>query len=193
MENAAKEINGNYRKLVRNMRNFSVNDLDEVSMHTYKDEMKKFDEMFANLIDSIESFCDDFKVELGNEREKEWLVHRDKIESDVRSYKSSMKVKLAELWRNPSLSAGLDNSNSVSLQAEQLQQMKEQTNLTKQAQLARQEQQEESKREEEAKQKTSATARAKAKCEAVIADANELKDELITVDPSEWKQSQISL
>ena len=68
MENAAKEINGKYRKLVRKMRNFCVNDLDEVSMHTYKDEMKKFDEMFDNLIDSIESFCDDFKVELNNER-----------------------------------------------------------------------------------------------------------------------------
>ena len=50
MENAAKEINGKYRKLVRNMRNFSVNDLDEVSMHTYKDEMKKFECLLILLI-----------------------------------------------------------------------------------------------------------------------------------------------
>ena len=95
MENAAKEINEKYRKLLRKIRNFSVNDLDEVSMENYPGYMKQLDEMFDDLIDSIEGFCIDFKVELGDEREKEWLCHRDKIESDVRSYKNSMKVRLA--------------------------------------------------------------------------------------------------
>ena len=114
------------------------------------------------------------------------MCHRDKIESDVRSYKNSMKVRLAELRRNSSV-PGPVNTSSVSLQAEQLQLMKEQTNLSKRAHSERQEQLEESKRDEELKQKTSATARAKAKCEAVIADANELKEELNAVDPSDWE------
>ena len=184
MDNEAKEINGKYRKLLRKIRNFSVNDLNEVSIKNYDKYMEQLNEIFDNLIDSIESFCEDFKVELGNEREKEWLCHRDKIESDVRSYKNSMEVRLAELQRNSSIPG---NTSSVSLQAEQLQLMKEQTNLSKRAHSERQEQLEESKRDEELKQKTSATARAKAKCEAVIADANELKEELNAVDPSDWE------
>ena len=70
MDNEAKEINGKYRKLLRKIRNFSVNDLNEVSIKNYDKYMEQLDEIFDNLIDSIESFCEDFKVELSNEREK---------------------------------------------------------------------------------------------------------------------------
>ena len=73
MDNEAKEINGKYRKLLRKIRNFSVNDLNEVSIKNYDKYMEQLNEIFDNLIDSIESFCEDFKVKLGNEREKEWL------------------------------------------------------------------------------------------------------------------------
>ena len=122
---------------------------------------------------------------MGNEVHTQWQTLKDKVESDVRSYKQSLKVKIAEirrevLARNP---APLSMSNN--LQAEQLQQMKEQTEISRRAQEAveqeRLERLSETRREDGAK-KSSAISRAEAKCEAIKADVEELNEKILKFD-----------
>ena len=106
-----------------------------------------------------------------------------------------MQVKLAEILRGSvDFSA---SSDSLSVQTEHLKHMKEQTEIARLAQLAaekeRRDKLEETRRDEDAK-KNVATARAKAKCEAVIADASEMKEELKEIDPSDYEnESDLSI
>ena len=106
-----------------------------------------------------------------------------------------MQVKLAEILRGSADFSVI--SDSLSVQTEHLKHMKEQTEIARLAQVAadkeRQDKLEETRRDEDAK-KNAATARAKATCEAVIADANEMKEELKEIDPSDYEnESDLSI
>ena len=190
MEAAEKEVRQVKSKVYARMRTFGVIELDEVTFDEYKPHMKELDENVMELILGVDNLCCDFKDQLGVKQDQ-WIAARDKAESDVRTYKQSMKVKLIEL--KSAGTAQAFNSNSSSFQEEQIRQMKEQTEIAKKAQEAaereRQEKLNQTRREDDSK-KATATARVKAKLDAVIADATDLNEQLTFVDPDDWEAEE---
>ena len=99
MDAIGEEIRRKHSKLYVLMRNFGPVDFDEVSIDDYQPHINDFNELFIDFITSLEEFCRKFKDEMGNETHAQWLTLENKVESDVRSYKQSLKVKIAEIRR----------------------------------------------------------------------------------------------
>ena len=112
------------------MRNFSVVDLDEITFDEFKPRIKELEDDVMDLVLGIETLCFDFKDQLGGEKSNQWMDTRDKAEAEVRTYKQSLKVRMAELKTYGSVQLF---SSSSSFQEEQIRQMREQTEIARKA------------------------------------------------------------
>ena len=194
MEQVIKDVKEGQRLLRVLKRTFTVNDLNEISLKSrLPAHMEKLEKLSEETMLKFDELTEDYGDELGSERKTEVVNAMAAFEHDVRTYRSGLEARFAQLQvvsQQAGAGAGghggeLNSSRDQSaFQEEQLRVLREQL--------------EQSKRETTSKEailvrealdaKTKAIAKIKLKAKSVLEDAKDLSDLINKVEIESWSE-----
>ena len=96
MEEEEKSCRNLVRKVNRTMRMFTAENLDETFLTNdeYKTKLNSIESMSVELSEKIEEMIDNYRMELGDTKVKEWEGQMQKTETDVISYGKEIRTKV---------------------------------------------------------------------------------------------------
>ena len=192
MEQVIKDVKEGQRLLRVLKRTFTVNDLNEISLKSrLPAHMEKLEKLSEETMLKFDELTEDYGDELGSERKTEVVNAMAAFEHDVRTYRSGLEARFAQLQavsqqagaggHGGELNSSRDQSafqeEQLRVLREQLEQSKRET-TSKEAILVR----------EALEAKTIAIAKLKLKAKSVLEDAKDLSDLINKVGIESWSE-----
>ena len=181
MEAAEAELHQKNRKVYFKMRNYQLADLCEGSFDEHKQKIDVLEGLLEDFVLSVEETCDKYEGEMGPERSNQWKALIPQVERDFAGYRRGFLAKLSDLAKSK-------EANVQSFQSAQLKLMQESNEISRRNQQAAVEVTTVS----EDSKKAIAVKKAKAKIEAIHADAEVLGEDVNCIE--DWtKESDLSI
>ena len=139
MERVIKDVKEGQRLLKVLRRTFTINDLNEISLKSRLPAlMEKLEKLSEETMLKFDELTEDYGFELGQERKTEWVSAMAAFEHDVRTYRSGLETRVAQLQAT-SQQAGAGgcggelnrSQDQSSFQEEQLRVLREQLEQSK--------------------------------------------------------------
>ena len=192
MEQVIKDVKEGQRLLKVLRRTFTINDLNEISLKSRLPAlMEKLEKLSEETMLKFDELTEDYGFELGQERKTEWVSAMAAFEHDVRTYRSGLEARVAQLQAT-SQQAGAGGCGG------ELNRSQDQSSFQEEQLRVLREQLEQSKRETTSKEailvrealetKTKAVAKIKLKAKSVVEDVRDLSDLINKVEIESWNE-----